>query len=98
MGHVITPKEIYPAADRIEAVRNFSPPKTIKALRRFTGMLQFYSPCIPRLSHKLAPLYDMIKGKRYSRSTIKWTSKLKKAFEASKDCLANFTAFDIPST
>ena len=60
-------------------------------------MLQFYGPSIPRLSHKLAPLYDMIKGKRYSRSTIKWTLELKKAFEASKDCLANFTAWGFPA-
>ena len=97
MGHVITSKGISPATDRIKAVRNFSLPKTVKALRRFTGMLQFYSPSIPRLSHKLAPLYDMIKGKRYSRSSIKWTSDLKKAFEASKDCLANFTALTFPA-
>ena len=60
-------------------------------------MLQFYSPSIPRLSHKLASLYDIIKGKRYSRSAIKWTSDLKKAFEASKDCLANFTALTFPA-
>ena len=39
----------------------------------------------------------MIKGKRYSRSAIKWTSELKKAFEASKDCLANFTALTFPA-
>ena len=71
LGHVITPKRISPATDRIEAVRNFSLPKTDKALRRFIRMLQFYSPFIPRLSHTLAPLYDMIKGKRYSHSTIK---------------------------
>ena len=40
-GHIITPKEISPATDRIETVGNFSLPKTLKALRRFTGMLQF---------------------------------------------------------
>ena len=60
-------------------------------------MLQFYSPSIPRLSHKLAPLYDMLKGKRYSRLAIKWTSDLKNAFEASKDCLATFTALAFPA-
>ena len=37
------------------------------------------------------------KGKRYSRSVIKWTSDLKKAFEASKGCLANFTALTFPA-
>ena len=39
LGHVITPKGIFPATDRIEAVRNFSLFKIVKALRRFTGML-----------------------------------------------------------
>ena len=60
-------------------------------------MLQFYSPSIPCLSHKLAPLYDMIKGKRYSQSMLKWTDELKKAFEASKDFLENFTALTFPA-
>ena len=59
LGHVITPQGISPATGRMEAVRNFSLPKTVKALRRFTGMLQFCSSSIPRLSNKLAPLYDM---------------------------------------
>ena len=39
----------------------------------------------------------MIKGKRYSHLAIKWTSELKKVFEASKDCLANFTALTFPA-
>ena len=60
-------------------------------------MLQFYSPSTPRLSHNLTPVYDMIKGKRYSQSTLKWTSALKKIFEASKDCLAHFTALTFPA-
>ena len=96
LRHVITPKEISPATVRIEAILDFLLPKTVKGLRRFTGMLQFYSPYIKCLSCQLASLCDMIKSKHCSRSTLKWTSQLKKAFEASKDCLANFAAMTFP--
>ena len=61
LGHIITSKDILSASEKIEAIRNFVQPKSVKSLRRFTGMAQFYAPSIPNLSRKLVPLYDTIK-------------------------------------
>ena len=97
LGHIITCKGVLSAPEKIEAIRNFERPKSVKSLRRFTGMAQFYVPSIPNLSRKLVPLYDMIKGKRSSQSLLKWTPELVKSFEGAKDCLANYTALAFPA-
>ena len=85
-----------PASEKIEAIRNFERPKIVKGLRRFTGMVQFYVPSIPHLSRSLVPLYDMLKGKRSSQAILKWTPTLIEAFDAAKNCLANYTALAFP--
>ena len=97
LGHIITSKSVLTAPEKIEAIRNFERPKSVKSLRRFTGMVQFYAPSIPNLSRKLVLLYDMIKGKRSSQSLSKCTPELIKRFEGAKDCLANYTALAFPA-
>ena len=42
LGHIITC--VLPAPEKIEAISNFERPKSVKSLRRFTGMAQFYTP------------------------------------------------------
>ena len=96
LGHVITAEGVLPASEKIEAIRNFERPKNVKGLRHFTGMVQFYAPSIPHLSRSLVPLYDMLKGKRSSQAILKWTPTLFEAFDAAKNCLANYTALAFP--
>ena len=97
LRHIITSKGVLPAPKKIEVIRNFERPKSVKSLRRFTGMAQFYAPSIQNLSRKLVPLYDMIKGKRSLQSLLKWTPVLIKSFEGAKDYLANYTALAFPA-
>ena len=52
LGHIITAEGMLPVSDKIEAIRNFEQPKTIKSLRRFIGMAQFYAPLITSFSRK----------------------------------------------
>ena len=92
LSHVVTAEELLPARDKIESIRNFEQPKTIKSLRRFIGMAQFYAPSNPNLSRKLVPLYSMIRGKKEPQSALKWTADTTKILVHTKDCFANFNA------
>ena len=92
IGHIITSKGVLPAPEKIKAIRNFEQPKSVKNLRSFTGMAQFYAPSIPNLSRKLVSRYDMIKGKCSLQSLLKWTPEVIISFEGANDCLANYTA------
>ena len=85
-----------PAREKIEAIQNFERSKNGKDLHRFTCIVQFYAPSIPHLSRSLVPLYDMLKGKRSSQSILKWTPTLIEAFDAAKNCSANYKALALP--
>ena len=39
LGHTITPKGISPQNSKVEAIRNFAKPVTLKDLRRYLGMI-----------------------------------------------------------
>ena len=55
------------------------PPKNIKQLRSFLGLLNFYCDMWPRWSHVLAPLTDLTSSKSFV-----WTSTHQEAFNAMK--------------
>lgn len=48
LGYEITEAGIKPTEVKVEAVRNFKKPNTIKGLRRFLGMINFYRRCMPK--------------------------------------------------
>jgi hypothetical protein len=50
LGHSVSAQGIKVLPERVEAIRNFPPPKNLKAVRRFLGMAGFYGRFIDRLS------------------------------------------------
>ncbi len=42
LGYTISAGSITPGEDKIEAVRNFAPPQTVKEIRRFTGLCNYF--------------------------------------------------------
>lgn len=77
LGHVITPKGIRPNPDRITAIINFEVPKTVRQIRRFLGMTNYYRRFIADFSGVTAPISDLLKGKPRK---IQWTEKANEAF------------------
>ena len=78
---------------KIQAVLDLQPPTTLKELRRFLGMVQFYSKMWKQRSHILAPLMDLVElgGKK-----IKWEPNHQGSFEEIKKVLAKETILNYP--
>jgi len=92
LGHIITSDGLQPQECKVEALRNFPLPNTIKSLRRYIGMINFYHSFIPNLAKILAPVTAMLscpKGTKNYR--LFWTPEGKAAFEASKQLLSEST-------
>ena len=66
LGYIITRDTIQPIPKKIEAIRAIQPPKTVKELRHFIGMVNYYRDMWPRRSEILAPLSKLCS------STAKW--------------------------
>ena len=93
LGYRVDATGVSPLPDRVAAIRETKPPKTVKDLQSYLGMLNYYRRFIPHAAHHLSPLFEVLKGKP---KTLKWTPECQKAFEASKEALAAATLLHHP--
>lgn len=83
--------------DRIDAIRNYPRPNTVKELRRFLGFINFYRRLLKGPALIQAPLHELTAGatKRDNR-VLAWTSKSQLAFEQCKRQLEEATLLAHP--
>ena len=73
LGHRIDKTGARPLATKVDAIRNFSPPKSTKDLQSFIGMINFYHRFIPSAAKLVAPLYRAIANKN---QIFQWSDSL----------------------
>lgn len=97
LGYEVSAKGTQPLPDRVDALRTFPLPKTVRGLRRFLGMLNFYRRFLPSAAEYQSPLHTAIAGQR-GNHPVSWTPILEDAFTACKESLSNITLLAHPST
>ena len=88
LGHQITSHGAIPLPAKVEAIRTFARPTTIKGLQQFVGMLNFYHRLFHNAAHIMRPIYDTLAGKPMA---LKWSDELDEAFTTAKEALAQAT-------
>ena len=94
LGHVIDESGIQPSASKVDAIRRFPTPCTVKEVQKFVGMINFYHRFIPFTARLLKPLYAVSSGKS---KCFKWDDEQQNAFEAAKVALINATILHHPA-
>ena len=69
LGYVVSSQGIRMEDERIEAVRNWPEPKSVRDIQVFIGFANFYQRFIQGFSRIAAPLTSMLKTTRSSDST-----------------------------
>ena len=95
LGYWVTRDGIRPLAKKVEAVANLAPPKSVKQVRRFVGLVNYYRDMWPRRAHVLAPLTKLTSKK----NKFVWTTVEQEAFDEMKriigrDALLAYPDFD----
>jgi hypothetical protein len=62
LGHLVSPAGVRVDPERTRAIRKFQPPKDVKGISRFIGMVNFYHKFIPDFAKVAAPL-NMLRKK-----------------------------------
>jgi hypothetical protein len=60
LGYVLTRDGIKPQSNKVQAILAMKPPKGVKQLRHFLGMVQYYRDLWARWSNMLAPLTSLV--------------------------------------
>jgi len=83
LGHLVSRDGIRPLADKIKAIIDVAPPRTVHDVQVFLGMAGYYRKFIARYSDITAPLTSLLqKGVEFE-----WTDVHQKAFDFLKECL-----------
>ena len=91
LGYSITATGWRPTKDKITAVLTVEKPETVKALRRFNGMVNYFYLSVPNLQVRMSPLYKLTslpKGAKSKDKVIEWNDTADAAFEEVKTLLA----------
>ncbi|CAD7083758.1 unnamed protein product [Hermetia illucens] len=97
LGHSISSEGIQPDPDKVQAITSFPRPKTVRELRRFLGMLNFYRRFLPKAAHHQSVLNAYLSGpKTKDTREIVWSEEAVRAFNKSRQQLADATLLAFP--
>ena len=89
LGHNISASGITPLPEKVEAISSFPIPQTMKQLRQFLGMVNFYRRFLPNCAEVLAPLTNLLSSVKNCNVTL--SPEATRAFGKIKKMLADAT-------
>ena len=92
LGFWVTGTGIRPINKKVKAIVNMTPPKNMKQMRAFIGVINYYRDMWARRSHILHPLTALTSPK----VKFKWTSVEQKSFDKIKRTVAHDTLLTYP--
>ncbi|XP_032871989.1 uncharacterized protein LOC116969181, partial [Amblyraja radiata] len=93
LGHRVTAQGVVPLPTRVDAIRRFPRPTTVRGLQEFVGMVTFYHRFLPSAAAVMRPLFHLIAG---HRREVDWSVEATAAFVRGKEALAEATMFVHP--
>ena len=92
LGHVVTPEGIFPDPSKVEVVRNFPTPASLKELTSFLGLANYYRRFIKGFSEIASPLNALTKkGVKFF-----WSESCANAFDLLKHALISAPVLAFP--
>ena len=92
LGYTISGDGISPQEQKVAAVRNMMPPKTVTEVRSFLGACGYYRGCVQNYAEIAGPLVELTR--KYTR--FNWGPRQQEAFQRLKDVLCSDTVLAYP--
>lgn len=94
LGHIVANNKIAMDKDKIKAIVERAPPKNVKQLQQFLGLVGFYRRFIDHFSLIVVPLFALLK----LNAKFVWDSSCDKAFEQLKKALVAYPILRQPDS
>lgn len=89
LGYSVTAAGTRPLPEKVEAILRYPVPDTVKQLRRFLGMVNFYRRFVRGAAELQAPLNAVLAGPKVKgKDPVNWTPELQQAFQNCKEGVA----------
>ena len=95
LGYLVTRQGLRPIASKVEAIQRLQRPKTMRQLRSFLGMINYYRDMWQHRSTLLAPLTDLTKVPKGSKK-FNWGPVQEEAFQTIKKQISANTMLSFP--
>ena len=69
LGYILTHEGMNPQPEKVSVILTIQPPTNVKGLRKFLGMVQYYSDLWEKRSDMLAPLTDFVGECGHTKTT-----------------------------
>lgn len=90
LGHNISVEGIKPSEEKVEAIRKFELPSTVKQAQKFVGIVNYYHRYVPKLAELTIHIHDIInKANKNKIKSLTWDDTARKAFEQIKNKFAD---------
>ena len=90
LGHKVSEDGMAPSEEKVQTITEFQQPSTVKKLRRYLGMYQYYAKFVKHLS-----LRALVNSTSRNQSLC-WTTELTNCFIQSKTALSQATQLAFP--
>lgn len=99
LGHEVSTDGIRPLQEKVRAICEYPLPVTIKDLRKYLGMLNFYRCHLPNAAEQQAPLCRYLhRSRKNDRTKIEWTTETTDAFFKCRESLKNAALLSYPKS
>ena len=85
LGHKIDAQGLHATSEKIQAIVDTKPPRSVEELRSFLGLLNYYGRFLPMISTVLQPLNNLLS----SKVKWKWTTECEDSFQKAKDLIVS---------
>ncbi|CAM4920445.1 unnamed protein product [Rotaria socialis] len=98
LSHFVTSDKLEPSLDKIKAIVNIAPPKTLSQANKFIGKIGYYRKFIPDFAKIAAPIHKVTNKTRTKRNEFRWEQQQQDAFDKFKSILTSAPLFlDFPN-
>ena len=91
LGHRVSAQGIQPLEEKVSVIRDFPQPTSLRKLREFLGLVNFYHRFVPNCAKILEPLNKLLGSPEKISHHLAWDEEATTAFNTIKQALADAT-------